>query len=180
MLLFRAKRRIEAGEQLAWDYTSGEKIADHNNANAAAFSGQETPACFGFGHCIGKCWKCFPRGIPAKLDKDIFENAAELPNKFKSSKITKSWLSPCKRKLSPTAHSTRVTYTAMPVSSDTSPVALVTRKPARRIIYSDSNSDSIADCNPLVWKPSAPSSAFSEVSSEVDTYTVSESPSKIK
>ena len=66
----------------------------------------------------------------------------------------------------------------MPVSSDTSPVALVTRKRASRIIYSDSDSksDSIADCDPLVWKPSTPPSAFSEV----DTDTVSESPSKIK
>ena len=103
---------------------------------------------------------------------------------FKNSKIAKSWLSPCKRKLSATAHSTRGSDTAMPVSSDTSPVAWVTRKRARRIIYSDSDSgsksDSIADCDPLVWKPSAPPSAFSEVSSEVDTDTVSESPSKIK
>ena len=70
----------------------------------------------------------------------------------------------------------------MPMSSDTSLVALVTRKRARRIIYSDSGSksDSIADCDPLVWKPSTPPSAVSEVSSEVDTDTVSESPSKIK
>ena len=43
LLLFRAKRRIEDGEQLAWDYTSGAKMTDHNNANAAAFPGQETP-----------------------------------------------------------------------------------------------------------------------------------------
>ena len=37
LLLFRAKRHIEAGEQLVWDYTSGEKMADHNNANAGCF-----------------------------------------------------------------------------------------------------------------------------------------------
>ena len=143
LLLFRANRRIEAGEQLVWDYTSGERLTDQSHENAAAFPGQEIPDFFGT--CIGKCWKCVPRERPTKLDKDIFENVSELLEKFQKSKIPKSRLSP-KRK--------RGSETAMPVSSDTSPVARETRKAARQIVYSDSDSDSDANGGPLAWSKS--------------------------
>ena len=72
---------------------------------------------------------------------ETFDVANEV-NRFKKSKIVKT---PGKPKLFATAHSTRGSDTAMPVSFDASPVALVTRKRARQITYNDSDSDSDRD-----------------------------------